>query len=94
MRLVPKLPAAIVAFAFVFVATLSLPMVARAGGKVPCEPLMPKLVAAFKTSTANDADKAKATALQKTGLVKCKAEKDADAVVDFLAAFKLLGVAP
>jgi len=94
MRLVPKLPTAIVAFAFIVVATLSLPMVARAGGKVPCEPLMPKLAAAFKTSSANDADKTKAAALQKTGLVKCKAEKDADAVVDFKAAFKLLGVAP
>jgi len=72
----------------------ALPVGALAGGKVPCEPLVPKLAAAFKTSGANDADKTKALGLQKTGLAKCKAEKDADAVVDFTAAFKLLGVKP
>ena len=94
MRSAPKLPAVLITRSLAVALTLSLPMAAQAGGKVPCEPLMPKLAAAFKTSTASDADKAKAAALQKTGLVKCKAEKDADAVVDFQAAFKLLGVGP
>jgi len=94
MRLEPKIATAFIALSFAAVATLSLPMAVRAGGKVPCEPLVPKLTAAFKTSTASDAGKAKAASFQKTGLVKCKAEKDADAIVDFQAAFKLLGVVP
>ena len=94
MKLRSKCRVTLIALSIGLVATLSLSMAARAGGKVPCEPLVPKLAAAFKTSTASDADKAKAAALQKTGLVKCKAEKDAEAVVDFTAAFKLLGVAP
>lgn len=67
---------------------------ANAGGKVPCEPWVPKIEKAFAASKATAADQAKARQLEKSGLEKCKTEKDAAAVEDFKAAFKLLGITP
>jgi hypothetical protein len=58
---------------------------------VPCEDLAKEVSDALKTAQLSDADKTKVKEHRKAGLDLCKAEKDADADVEFTAALKLMG---
>ena len=86
-----------VLFAAVSLLTLSFIAPALAAEAAPCEDMVPKLNDAIKAAQAmtpskvSPADMTKVAELKKSGLDKCKNEKDAEADTDFLSAMKLLG---
>jgi hypothetical protein len=87
-----KQPNPALSLAAILLATLAFaPLASAASDPVPCEEMVPQVNAALRNAKLSDADKAKVLELKKSGLAKCKLEKDAEADADFTATLKIMG---